>query len=108
MLTCLGEHDKIDWNRASIDGYGTKPPGSQETGPNPTDGGKLRSKLHMVVDARGIPLLKLAAALRGSMVLASLNIEEKFHENTESPNCIEYYSRASCLLVNNLVDSNDT
>src|SRR5260221_5115019 len=31
---------------------GTKPPGGQETGPNPTDRGKLGSKRHIVVDAR--------------------------------------------------------
>lgn len=31
-------------------------PGGQETGPNPTDRGKLGSKRHIVVDARGIPL----------------------------------------------------
>jgi IS5 family transposase len=31
-------------------------PGGKETGPNPTDRGKLGSKRHIVVDARGIPL----------------------------------------------------
>lgn len=31
-------------------------PGGQETGPNPTDRGKLGSKRHLVVDARGVPL----------------------------------------------------
>ncbi|MGF6736152.1 IS5 family transposase [Paraburkholderia youngii] len=31
-------------------------PGGQETGPNPTDRGKLGSKRHIVVDARGVPL----------------------------------------------------
>ena len=34
-------------------------PGGQETGPNPTDRGKLGSKRHIVVDARGIPLVIL-------------------------------------------------
>ena len=34
-------------------------PGGQETGPNPTDRGKLGSKRHIVVDARGIPLVVL-------------------------------------------------
>nr|WP_254603654.1 IS5 family transposase [Burkholderia lata] len=33
-----------------------QPPGGQETGPNPTDRGKLGSKRHIAVDARGIPL----------------------------------------------------
>lgn len=40
---------------------GTKPPGGQETGPNPTDRGKLGSKRHIVVDARGIPLVVLVS-----------------------------------------------
>ncbi|BFO56152.1 hypothetical protein AVXHC19_29550 [Acidovorax sacchari] len=41
---------------------GTKPPGGgQETGPNPTDRGKLGSKRHIVVDAWGIPLVVLVS-----------------------------------------------
>ena len=40
---------------------GAKPPGGQETGPNPTDRGKLGSKRHIVVDARGIPLVILVS-----------------------------------------------
>ncbi|MGA3979215.1 IS5 family transposase [Ralstonia nicotianae] len=57
MLGRLREHDQIDWSRASIDGASvSKPPGGQETGPNPTDRGKLGSKRHLVVDAQGIPL----------------------------------------------------
>ncbi len=31
-------------------------PGGQETGPNPTDRGKLGSKRHIIVDTQGIPL----------------------------------------------------
>jgi len=51
-----------------------QPPGGQETGPNPTDRGKLGSKRHIVVDARGVPL---AVAVSGanrhdSMVFDSL------------------------------------
>ncbi|WP_156106076.1 IS5 family transposase [Comamonas aquatica] len=62
MLTRLREHDQIDWSRASIDGSSVpKPPGGQETGPNPTDRGKLGSKRHIVVDARGIPLVILVS-----------------------------------------------
>lgn len=37
-------------------------PGGQETGPNPTDRGKLGSKRHIVVDARGIPLVILVSS----------------------------------------------
>lgn len=32
-------------------------PGYQQTGPNPTDRGELKSKQHILVNARGIPLL---------------------------------------------------
>ncbi|BCL94178.1 hypothetical protein MAFF211479_38790 (plasmid) [Ralstonia solanacearum] len=57
MLGRLREHDQIDWRRASIDGASVSSPrGGQETGPNPTDRGKLGSKRHLVVDAQGIPL----------------------------------------------------
>ncbi|MEM5433595.1 MULTISPECIES: IS5 family transposase [Cupriavidus] len=57
LLTRLREHDQIDWSRASIDGAAVaKPPGGQQTGPNPTDRGKLGSKRHLVVDRRGVPL----------------------------------------------------
>nr|WP_180319648.1 IS5 family transposase [Delftia acidovorans] len=62
MLTRSREHDQIDWSRASIDGSSVpSPPGGQETGPNPTDRGKLGSKRHIVVDARGIPLVILVS-----------------------------------------------
>lgn len=37
-------------------GQRDQPPGGQETDPNPTDRGKLDSKRHVVVDARGVPL----------------------------------------------------
>nr|WP_322074466.1 IS5 family transposase [Burkholderia cepacia] len=57
MLRRLREHDQIDWERASIDGASVfQPPGGAETGPNPTDRGKLGSKRHIVVDGRGISL----------------------------------------------------
>lgn len=62
MLVRLREHDQIDWSRASIDGSTVaSPPGGQETGPNPTDRGKLGSKRHIIVDARGIPLVVLVS-----------------------------------------------
>jgi len=31
-------------------------PGGQQTGPNPTDRGKLGSKRHLIVDRRGVPM----------------------------------------------------
>jgi hypothetical protein len=59
MLICLREHDQIDWERVSIDDSTVPRPGGQQTGPNPTDSGKLGSKRHIVVHARGIPLVVL-------------------------------------------------
>jgi transposase len=56
MLCRLREHDQMigserAWMRPALPA-----PGGQETGPNPTDWGKLGSKRHLVVDARGVPL----------------------------------------------------
>lgn len=45
------------WERVSLSMEPVSPaPGGQETGPNSADRGKLGSKRHIVVDARGIPL----------------------------------------------------
>ena len=57
LLAKLRSADKIDWSRAIIDSAKMKAPsGGEKTGPNPTDRRKLGSKLHVLVDARGIPL----------------------------------------------------
>ncbi|CAM4263597.1 hypothetical protein COAQ111491_13830 [Comamonas aquatilis] len=61
MPVRLREHDQIDWNRACIEGSSVPSPWGQETGPNPIDRGKLGSKQHIVVDARGIPLVILVS-----------------------------------------------
>ncbi|WP_431021452.1 IS5 family transposase, partial [Chromobacterium phragmitis] len=75
LLIQLRQHDQIDWSRASIDGASVaKPPGGQETGPNPTDRGKCGSKRHIIVDRRGLPLaLSITGANRhDSMVFETL------------------------------------
>jgi len=57
LLAKLHHADKIDWSRAIIDSAKTKAPsGGEKTGPNPTDRRKLGSKVHVLVDAHGIPL----------------------------------------------------
>lgn len=57
LLAELNGADKIDWSRALIDSTTAKAPGGGEhTGPNPTDRRKLGSKVHVLVDAKGIPL----------------------------------------------------
>jgi transposase len=57
LLAELNGADKIDWSPALVDSATTKAPsGGNKTGPNPTDRRKLGSKVHVLVDAKGIPL----------------------------------------------------
>lgn len=57
LLADLNGADTIDWSRALVDSATTKAPsGGEKTGPNPTDRRKLGSKVHVLVDATGIPL----------------------------------------------------
>jgi transposase len=57
LLTELNGADQIDWSRALIDAsFAEAPEGGEDTGPNPTDRGKLGSKHHVMTDAQGIPL----------------------------------------------------
>ena len=57
LLAKLHHADKIDWSRAIVDSAKTKAPsGGEKTGPNPTDRRKLGSKVHVLVDTKGIPL----------------------------------------------------
>ena len=64
LLAKLHSADKIDWSRAIIDSAKTKAPsGGEKTGPNPTDRRKLGSKIHILVDAHGVPL---AVSLTGA------------------------------------------
>lgn len=54
MLDKLGEADKIDWERASIDAsLVAAKHGGSETGKNPVDRGKPGSKRHLIVDRVG-------------------------------------------------------
>jgi transposase len=63
LLDRLGQAEKIDWERASLDSAAVPAPGGRKTGPNPTDRGKQGSKRHLVVDCQGVPLaLKHSAA----------------------------------------------
>jgi transposase len=64
LLDELNGADKIDWSRALVDSATTKAPsGGEKTGPNPTDRRKLGSKVHVLVDAKGVPLaVKLTGA----------------------------------------------
>lgn len=57
LLNQLQKEDLIDWSRATVDSASVRAVGGgEETGPNPTDRGKLGSKHHVLTDANGIPL----------------------------------------------------
>jgi transposase len=57
LLQELEDADKIDWSRGAVDGSMARAlGGGEETGPNPTDRGKLGSKHHLLTDANGLPL----------------------------------------------------
>lgn len=57
LLDRLGEADRVDWSRASLDSASVAAPGGGEkTGSNPTDRGKSGSKRHLLVDRSGVPL----------------------------------------------------
>lgn len=47
----------LDWSFVSVDGCMTKAPlGGEAVGPNPTDRGKIGTKVHVQTDAAGLPL----------------------------------------------------
>jgi transposase len=57
LLQELQEADRIDWSRAAVDSAKARAlGGGDDTGPNPTDRGKLGTKHNVLTDAQGIPL----------------------------------------------------
>jgi transposase len=75
LLAELHEADKIDWSRAAVDSSFCRAlGGGEDTGRNPTDRGKLGSKHHAVVDARGIPLSATVTAANVPDVVALLGV----------------------------------
>jgi transposase len=64
LLSELRGADKIDWSRAAADAsFARALGGGEDTGPNPTDRGKLGSKHHALVEGQGVPLAaRLTAA----------------------------------------------
>lgn len=57
LLGELQEAGRIDWSRAAADSTKSRAMGGgDDTGPNPTDRGKLGTKHNVLTDARGIPL----------------------------------------------------
>ena len=57
LLQELEDADQIDWQRGAVDASMARAlGGGEDTGPNPTDRGKLGSKHHVMTDAQGLPL----------------------------------------------------
>ena len=63
LLDRLRGLDKLDFTRASLDSATVAAPcGGQDTGPDPTNRGKLGCKRHVVVDGHGTPLAIVISA----------------------------------------------
>ncbi|THF86282.1 IS5 family transposase [Deinococcus sp. KSM4-11] len=63
LLDQLHASGAIDWSRASLDSATIASPcGGEETGPDPTNRGKLGCKRHLVVDRNGLPLAVVISA----------------------------------------------
>ncbi|WAU82663.1 IS5 family transposase [Streptomyces sp. Qhu-G9] len=56
ILNELGAQGGLDWSRFAVDSVSVRALKGQLTGPNPTDRGKLGSKIHLIVDRRGLSL----------------------------------------------------
>jgi transposase len=57
LLQELQDADTIDWSRAAVDSTKSRAlGGGDDTGPNPTDRGKLATKHNVLTDAQGVPL----------------------------------------------------
>ncbi|HEV2125459.1 MAG TPA: IS5 family transposase [Chloroflexota bacterium] len=75
LLDRLGEAERIDWSRASLDSSSIPAKkGGQLVGPNPTDRGKPGTKRHVGGDRGGIPRAALltSANRHDSVVFAEL------------------------------------
>jgi transposase len=58
LLEELQDADKIEWSRGAVDSTKSRAlGGGDDTGPNPTDRGKLGTKHHVLTDAQGLPLV---------------------------------------------------
>ncbi|MET8906085.1 IS5 family transposase [Streptomyces sp. NPDC004538] len=57
VLDRLGANGELDWSRCAIDSVSVRA-GQRGplTGPNPTDRGKLGSKIHVISDRNGLPI----------------------------------------------------
>ncbi len=76
-LKRLREHDQIDWSRARLNGAAVaSPPAGEQTGPNPTDRGKLGRRRHLVLDRREVPpALTVTGANRHDSVVFEARVD---------------------------------
>ncbi|WP_436847765.1 IS5 family transposase [Streptomyces avermitilis] len=56
ILDELGARGDLDWSRCAIDSVSVRATRGPLTGPNPTDRGKMGSKIHLITDRNGLPL----------------------------------------------------
>jgi transposase len=63
VLDRLGEQGRLDWTRASVDSASVRAKrGGDHVDANPVDRGKPGSKLHLVCDGQGLPLVAAVTA----------------------------------------------
>ena len=59
-LLQLNVDGQLEWSFECIDGWSTNaPPGGEQTGPNPTDGGKSGTRRDLLTDTKGLPICLL-------------------------------------------------
>ncbi|MFF7705721.1 IS5 family transposase [Streptomyces lydicus] len=56
VLDRLGANGELDWSRCAVDSVSVRAVRGPLTGPNPTDRGKLESKIHVICDRNGLPI----------------------------------------------------
>jgi transposase len=62
LLDRLGAQGLVDWSRASLDTMSVRAKRVDHVGANPVDRGKPGSKLHLMMDGQGLPLVPAVTA----------------------------------------------
>jgi transposase len=77
ILEELQKAGKIDWSYGAADSTKSRAlGGGEDTGPNPTDRGKLGTKHHVLTDAQGIPLVVTVTGANAADVTQLLPLVE--------------------------------
>jgi transposase len=86
VLQELEDADQIDWSRAAADSTKARAlGGGEDTGPNPTDRGKLGTKHHILTDAQGIPLATTVTGANTADVTQLLPLADDVPDLESSP-----------------------